>query len=56
MGKYVDALVHDGAAPSFVPEGLVVVTVVVGSHDGHLQVLWDEHPEDYDGQEGQEYA
>ena len=55
-GKHIDALVHDGGAPTLVPEGLVVITVAVGPHNGHLQVLWDEHPEDYDGHDGQEYA
>ena len=53
-GKDIDALVHDGSPPPFVPESLVIVTVAVGPHDGHLQVLWDEHPENYDGHEDQE--
>ena len=53
-GKDIDALVHDGGPPPFVPEGLVVIAVAVGPHNGHLQVLWDEHPEDYDSHEDQE--
>ena len=55
-GKHIDALVYDGGPPTFVPEGLVIVTIVVGPYDGHLQILWNEHPEDYDGHESQEYA
>ena len=55
-GKHIDALVYNGGTPTFIPEGLVIVTVAVGPHDGHLQILWDEHTEDYDGHEGQEYA
>lgn len=55
-GKHIDALVHDGGPPPFVPEGLVIITLAVGPHDGHLQILWDEHPEEYDGHESQEYA
>ena len=55
-GKHIDALVHNGGPPPFVPESLVIITVAVGPYDGHLQVLWDEHPEDYDGHESQEYA
>lgn len=55
-GKHIDALVHDGCAPTLIPESLVIVTVAVGPYDGHLQILWDEHPEDYDGHESQEYA
>ena len=55
-GKHIDALVYDGCAPTLIPEGLVVIAVAVGPYDGHLQILWDEHPKDYDGYEGQEYA
>ena len=55
-GKDIDALVYNGGPPPFVPEGLVIITIAVGPHDGHLQILWDEHTEDYDGHEGQEYA
>ena len=55
-GKHIDALMHDGGPPPFVPEGLVIITIAVGPHDGHLQILRDEHPEDYDGHESQEYA
>ena len=55
-GKHINALVHNGGPPPFVPESLVIITIVVGPHDGHLQILWDEHPENHDGHESQEYA
>ena len=35
-GKDIDALMHDGGPPPFVPEGLVIITVAVGPYDGHL--------------------